>query len=259
MRGACGSSSESSTKAPKSESDTITPDARTPTSSAFAPRSCASARSDTTIFVPSTLVILTSMVFPTWPSSAATAASLPVWRAFFSSFSAAGTAGGGTKSSSSSSKDARGAVTVLGAVTRVLFTFRVRLEAICDKGRNARNRPLNTRRMSPPRFATSTRPFTGSPFSSARISAFFASAFLESSAFLPLPSFVAVAAEASPASPEPFSARARTPRPRDAETARRAIGVLGAPDETRAGARWDARAAVETAAHCARVDAMVST
>ena len=141
----------------------------------------------------------------------------------------------------------------------MLFTFRVRLEAICDKGRNARNRPLNTRRMSPPRFATSTRPFTGSPFARALVSAFFASEFLESSAFLPLPTSVAVAAAASPASPEPFSARARTPRPRDAETARRAIGVLGAPDETRAGARWDARAAVETATHCATADAMVPT
>ena len=87
--------------------------------------------------------------------------------------------GGRMKSSSSSSKEATGAVTMRGAV-RLCLTRSVRLEAIWERGRKARKRPSKMRRMRPPRFATSTRPLTGSPLSSARVSALRASAFLES-------------------------------------------------------------------------------
>mmetsp|Transcript_14034 Transcript_14034/g.52628 ORF Transcript_14034/g.52628 Transcript_14034/m.52628 type:complete len:266 (+) Transcript_14034:664-1461(+) len=251
----------------------MTPAHRTPTCRFFAPRLCARDRSEQTIFVPSTEVICTSITLPTWVSSIATAASFPdviFLSCFFLSraFSKAGavTTGATPWSSSSSSKLASGAVTVNGDIFRAPFSFSVRLEAICDNGRNARNRPLNTRKINPPRFATSTRPETGSPFSNARVSAFFASAFFESSFFLPPAlalSFVTTAAAPS-VSPTVFSpaAFARTPPPRDANTTRvrRAVAIdVFQPDETRAGARGDTRAAAETPTHCARVDAMVST
>mmetsp|Transcript_5121 Transcript_5121/g.23053 ORF Transcript_5121/g.23053 Transcript_5121/m.23053 type:complete len:421 (+) Transcript_5121:193-1455(+) len=185
-RGACGSSCESSTKAPKSERETTCAAARTPGLSFLTPRSWTSARSETTIFLSLTSVTMTSMTLPTCASSAATVASL------VDALGSTGARGAMFRSmSSSSSKDARGAVTALGALFFLLrLTSRVLEEVICESGRKARKRPLRTRRMRPPRLATSTRPLTGSPFSSARISAFLASVLLESpssSSFLALP------------------------------------------------------------------------
>ena len=150
------------------------------------PRSWTSARSETTIFLSLTSVTMTSMTLPTCASSAATVASL------VDALGSTGARGAMFRSmSSSSSKDARGAVTALGALFFLLrLTSRVLEEVICESGRKARKRPLRTRRMRPPRLATSTRPLTGSPFSSARISAFLASVLLESpssSSFLALP------------------------------------------------------------------------
>mmetsp|Transcript_33661 Transcript_33661/g.84713 ORF Transcript_33661/g.84713 Transcript_33661/m.84713 type:complete len:502 (-) Transcript_33661:172-1677(-) len=204
-RGAAGSVAESSTKAPKSDSDTTRPDVRMPTLSALAPWSCTSARSDTTIFLSSIDVTMTLITAPTCSSMAATTGSFGALSFAALSLAAAAMAAGlpgaggaaaagtgaGRGASSSSSKDERGPVRSFWVrvwLWRPLM-LAVRLDAIWDKGRKARKRPLKMRRISPPRFATSTRPNTGSPVSRASASAFLASSFF----WGPLAGFLATA------------------------------------------------------------------
>ena len=259
MRGACGSSSESSTKAPKSESDTMTPDTRTPTSSAFAPRSCKRALGHHDLRAVHAGDLHVDGLPPPGPPAPQPPRPCRSGAPSSPPSPAAGTAGGGHEVLLLVVEGRQGRGDRRGAGSARALHLQRAARGHLRQGRNARNRPLNTRKMSPPRFATSTRPFTGSPFARALVSAFFASEFLESSAFLPLPTLRRGRRRGVAGVAGALLARARTPRPRDAETARRAIGVLGAPDDARAGARWDARAAVETATHCATADAMVPT